>query len=244
MPGSITCVIVDDEVKAGQLLADMLLQLYPEICLLGVYNTWDSALAGIRANKPNVLFLDISMPEKTGFELLELLPENQSEVIFVTAHPEFALDAFNFDVCDYILKPASHKKLLNSVSRAIKRLENKGLIQKESNHGALSSKIGVPDQSGVKYINVDDILFLESVNGCAKVVMKEGHIVSSYHLSRFYEVLNKRSFVQVHRSYIVNVAHVTRYDSSGTVIMDNDISIPVSRNHKDNFLKIIGKVTK
>ncbi len=244
MLNNIKCIIVDDEVKTGKLLSDMLLQLYPEINLVGAYTTWSSAFSSIRENKPHILFLDISMPEKTGFELLELMPEMNSEIIFVTAHSEFAIDAFDYDVCDYIVKPVSHKKLFKGVSRAIKRLENKGVFIEESGHSFYNSKIGVPDLSGVKYVDVDDIIFLESVNGCAKVVIKDGDITSSYHLSRFYEALDKHYFVQVHRSYIINIKHVNRYDSSGMVVMDNGAGIPVSRNHKDEFLRLIGKITK
>ena len=244
MPNDLTCIIVDDEVKTGKLLSDMLLQLYPEMEQVGVCNTWDSALASIKINKPHILFLDISMPEKTGFELLELMPGLKSEIIFVTAHSEFAIDAFEYDVCDYIVKPVSHKKLFKSVTRAIKRLEEKGIFIEEPIQSLHNSKIGVPDTSGVKYINVNDIVYLESVNGCAKVVMKDGALTSSYHLSRFYEALDKRYFVQVHRSYIVNINHVTRYDSSGLVVMDTESSIPVSRNHKEEFLNLIGKITK
>lgn len=244
MQNDLSCVIVDDEIKTGQLLSDMLLQLYPEINLIGVYTTWETALNSIRANKPHVLFLDISMPEKTGFELLELMPELNSEIIFVTAHSEFAVDAFNYDVCDYIVKPVSHKKLFKGMTRAIKRLEDKGMLTEETEPTLYNTKIGVPDQSGVKYVNIEDVIYVESVNGCVKVILKDGSITSSYHLNRFYEVLDRRFFLQVHRSYIVNVSHVARYDSSGLVVMDNAVNIPISRNHKDEFLKLIAKVTK
>lgn len=244
MQNNLNCIIVDDEVKTGQLLADMILQLYPDFNLVGVYTTWETALNSIRTNKPHVLFLDISMPEKTGFELLELMPELKSEIIFVTAHSEFAVDAFNYDVCDYIVKPVSHKKLLKGVTRAIKRLEDKGMLAQEEEPALYNTKIGVPDLSGVKYVNVDDVIYVESVNGCVKVVLKDSSITSSYHLNRFYEVLDRRYFLQVHRSYIVNVNHVERYDSSGLIVMDNDDSIPISRNHKEEFLKLVGKVTK
>lgn len=240
MPNNISCIITDDEPKMVELLADTLSELYPEIEIKGKYTTWKQALSGIRTHNVDILFLDISMPEKTGFDLLELVPNLSAEVIFVTAHTEFAVEAFNFDVCGYVLKPINDKALLKAVDRAIART----LLKRKAAGGGESKdlKIGIPDDAGIRYVNVNDIIFCESQNRYTRVVTIGGEITSYYNLGRYQETLNQDFFYQIHRSFIINLNHVSRYDTSGFAIMDNGTEIPVSKSHRDVFLQMFHRV--
>lgn len=240
MPNNISCIITDDEPKMVELLADTLAELYPEIEIKGKYTNWKQALSGIRTHNVDILFLDISMPEKTGFDLLELVPNLSAEVIFVTAHTEFAVEAFNFDVCGYVLKPINDKALLKAVDRAIARtlLKRKAAGSSENK----DVKIGIPDDGGIRYVNVSEIIYCESQNRYTKVVTTNEEITSSYNLGRYQETLTQDYFYQIHRSFIINLNHVSRYDASGFAIMNNGTEIPVSKSHRDVFLQMFHRV--
>lgn len=234
MPEKITCVITDDEPKMLELLADNLNELYPDITIEGKYTDWKSALSGIKKAQPDIIFMDISMPEKSGFDLLELMPDVQAQIIFVTAHTEFAVEAFNFDVCGYVLKPINDKALIKTVDRAIKRINANNKPAEIDNK---NEKIGIPDDNGLRYVNINDIIYCETHNRYTKVVTTEGEILSSYNIGKYHETLTHDFFYQLHRSFIVNVNHIKRYDSSGMVIMNNGTEIPVSRKNKDTLLQ-------
>lgn len=238
-----TCIITDDEPKMVELLSDILTELYPEITILGEYTDWRAALAGIKRDKPDILFMDISMPEKSGFDLLELISDKRFEVIFVTAHTEYAIDAFNFDVCGYILKPINDKLLAKAVDRAIGRIETKRKAF-TVNTDIKNYRIGIPDDSGIRYVNINEIMFCETSNRYTKVVTTEAEILSSYNIGRYQEILTYNIFYQIHRSFIININHVNRYDTTGFVIMNNGTEIPVSRKNKDEFLQLFNRISR
>lgn len=241
MSDNISCIIVDDEPKMAELLADSLAELYPDIYILGKHNDWKAAIISIKTLQPDILFLDISMPGKTGFDLLELIPNLDAEVIFVTAHTEFAIEAFDFDVCGYVLKPLDDKALVKAVGRAITRTQNK---RKLNNGGDKNNKIGIPDGNGIRYLDINDIIFLETENRYTKVVTTEGDILSSYNIGKYSEMLPIKSFYQIHRSFIINLNHIKRYDSTGVIIMTNNTEIPMSRKNRDEFLQLFNKIGK
>jgi two-component system LytT family response regulator len=244
MKHNYSCAIVDDEPKAIELLKECLAYLFPGLEILGSYTTWNEALPALRTMECDILFLDISMPGKSGMDLLALLPGIESEIIFITAHSEHALNAFKFSPAGYILKPIDDAQLTNSVDRALERVQFRKQAKQNSAAPAVSAKIGIPNNKGTDYLNIEDIIYLESVNNCTKVVATHGDITSSYTLSRFKVILEKHTFYQVHRSYIVNLNHIKRYTNEGGILMSNGLDIPISRNFKDGFLHMFSKVSK
>lgn len=242
MNTSYTCVIVDDEQDAIDLLSGRLGLLYDNITIADTFIQWQDALAALRKNRYDLLFIDISMPGKSGFELLKLLPGLESEIIFVTAHDNFALSAFSFSATGYILKPIDDTELLAAVDKALERIANKSLAsQLKSPVSRISDKIGVPKNHGIDYINVSDILYLESVNKCTQIITANGKYTSSSNIGTFRYLVDSNSFFQVHRSFIVNLNCILRYESVGTLIMQDKKEIPVSRNIKQDFLQIFNK---
>ena len=234
-----TCVIVDDEQDSIDLLANRLNDLYKNITITATYTGWADALQGLRETSSDLLFLDISMPGKTGMDMLRLLPQTEAEIIFVTAYEQYAVEAFSFYTSGYILKPVKDSALANAVNKAIERLENKRLArQPKSAHPAISNKIGIPNVQGVDYVTVSEILYMESVNKCTRIVTAKAEYLSSFQIGKFKEHINDNSFFQVHRSYIINLNFILSYKSSGIVIMSNKVEIPVSRNVRNDFLKI------
>jgi len=238
MKNNFSCIIVDDERDAVELLSDRIGHLYPNIVVATAKLNWGEALRALKENKYDLVFMDISLPGKNGIDLLKLVPQLESEIIFVTAHEEYALNAFSLAATGYILKPIDDEFFTAAVDKALERIENKRLATGPRPISTLSNKIGIPNKNGVDYVNVRDIIFLESTNKCTKVVTASAVYVSSQNLGKFKEVINDDSFFQVHRSYIVNLNFVLRYESTGVVILSNKMEIPVSRNVKNEFLKI------
>jgi len=240
------CVIVDDEPKAVELLKESVRELYPELDIDGTFNSWQPALAALRSKHYDILFLDISMPGKNGIDLLRLVPNIDSEIIFITAHSEYALDAIKFQTSGYILKPFEDEDLRFAIDKAIQRSEIKrqALSSEETASYTYNSKLGIPGMEAVDYVNINDILYFEEAKGVVHVVLDNKSLASSCSLDLFKGLVADHPFYQVHRSYIINLSCVRRFEMTGIVTMDNGKEIPVSRELKDEFLKLFDTVTK
>lgn len=237
MPDIFTCIIIDDEVDAIELLAHRLGHLFKNISIIGKYTTWEDGLQGLRENRSDLLFLDISMPGKNGIALLKLVPNLQCEIIFVTAHDDYALDAFTFSATGYILKPIDDEELSAAIVKALERATNRRNARQVTPI-SVNEKIGIPNNHGIDYINVHDIMYMESLNKCTKIVTAKGEYISSTNIGKFQSITSGHPFFQVHRSYIINLNCIARYESSLVVIMTDKKEIPVSRNVKNDFLKL------
>ena len=175
------------------------------------------------------------MGSKTGFDLLKLVPGLESELIFITAHAEYALEAFSHAATGYIVKPVRDKDLVVAVDRAMARINDKKAAHTKT-RSFVDGKIGIANNNGIDYLDVSDILYFEAVEGYTKVITKNSSILSSFRIGKVASILEGMPFFQVHRSYIVNLNYISRYDSSGFVVMANKDEIPVSRSFKDSFL--------
>lgn len=245
MSNKYTCIIVDDEPKAIELLSDSIHDLFTNIEIISTHTSWKTAIAEIRSNDFDLLFLDISMPQKSGIDLLALVPELKSEVIFVTAYSEHALDAFNYFAAGYILKPVKDDILVKTVSKAVERISYKKMVQSKKQATDIKPLIGIPNNNGLDYLNCDDILYLEATSRYTRAVAAQKEIISSYSIGKFKELMDPYPFfLQVHRSFIINLNHVKRYERQGVIIMTNGHEIPISKNMRDEFLHIFGRVTK
>jgi two-component system LytT family response regulator len=245
MSSDYNCVIVDDESAAINLLSSRLKKLYNNINIVNSFTKWEEAVNALRAEQCDILFMDMMMPGKNGMALLRLLPNINSEIIFVTAHDEFAVSSFQFAPAGYLIKPVADTDLAVSVNKAMERIQYKRLAtQKTPEVGKVKKRIGIPNYRGVDYVSVDDILYFEAVGRYVKVVKKDSEILSSYNVGKFLNIFNDDSFLQVHRSYIINPDCIKRYESIGMIIMTNGKEIPLSKNFKDNFLRSFNKITR
>lgn len=249
MSEKIKCIIIDDEPKAIELLSASILELYPDMEITNTFTTWTTAINALRNVDFDILFTDISMPGKNGMDILRLVPEIKFEIIFITAHAEYALDAFKFPVAGYVLKPVEDEELISAIDKAIDRVRTKKMARDnrfsaEQKRPSLEIKIGIPNNKGIDYVNIRDIIYFETFNKCTRVVTNDQELISSYNIGKFKEMLDDQSFYQVHRSFIVNLNFVRRYESAGYAIMSNDKEVPVSKNEKEDFLKFFTTVTK
>jgi two-component system, LytTR family, response regulator len=245
-PG-IRCIIIDDEPKAIELLKQRLGILFPDLEIKGIYTDWEKGLEAIRQTNIDILFLDMSMPQKSGLDFLKLFPKISFQVIFITAHSEYALDAIKFSAAGYVLKPIDDYELSFAINKAIERVQSAQIVDNKPSTIApagSSLKIGIPNIRGIDYLNVDDILYFESVNKYTKVVTKDHSILSSYNLGEFKKLVEDTVFFQVHRSYIINIHHVRRYETSGSIVMIDEMQIPISKNIRNDFMNAFNRISR
>ncbi|RYD59035.1 MAG: response regulator transcription factor [Sphingobacteriales bacterium] len=244
MNNKFTCVIIDDEPKAIELLKDSLESLYSNIEILHTHTYWKDAIATLKSVDFHLLFIDVSMPQKTGMDLLDLVPGLKCEIIFVTAYSEHALDAFEYGATGYLLKPISDKALSKTVDKALERINYKKTANTASATTSTVSKLAIPNLNGLDYVNIEDIIYLESSSRYTKIVLKNKEILSSYNIGKFKQLLAPYSFYPIHRSYIVNTNFITAYKTAGAVIMSNGEELPVAKNEKDELQALFLKINK
>lgn len=228
-------IIVDDERLARKELRS-LLGNYDFIEIVDECANADEALLSIKEHSPDLVFLDIQMPEKTGFELLEEL-ENMPRVIFVTAYDEYAIKAFDVNALDYILKPVDPKRL----DKIMLKLEELKQIEK----GSSTSKLGYRDQIFIKdgdncwFVKLQDIRLFESEGNYVKVHFDKNKPMLLRSLNKIEERLDEKEFFRVNRKHIVNMTWIDKVDNwfSGglKLTLKNGEEIEVSRRQAQKF---------
>lgn len=240
-------ILVDDEPNSVQLLARQLEQHCPQVQVLGQVTDSTEAIELIRQIKPDVVFLDIEMPEMNGFQLLEQLEDITFAVIFVTAYDEFAVKAFRFSAVDYLLKPVDIPDLLAAVSKVerqqpldYRQLE---LLKSQYQSGQFAQKLAVPYQGSLIFVELKEIVYCESDSNYTSIILTSGkrYLVSKT-LREVQEFLEGRNFLRVHRQYVVNLDHIRMYKrgEGNSLVMSNEVSIPVGRQQKDRLLQHFG----
>ena len=237
-------LFVDDELSALNGLQQKVRRFYPSFEIIGAFQKPKEAIAFIIENPPDILFLDIEMPNINGFELLNNIPENTAEVIFVTAYNQYALEAFKKNAVDYILKPIANDELQNAVDKTIKRLTYRKVGDVQENLAKLlkqnlskGSKIVIPTQKGMSFIPQEEVMHIEGDEGYTKIHLTDGaQILSSYNLGKFEKILVDR-FFKCHRSHIVNLDFVRGFENEGYILLQNYKRVPISRANKKLFLE-------
>ncbi|HMW27403.1 MAG TPA: LytTR family DNA-binding domain-containing protein, partial [Ferruginibacter sp.] len=209
----------------------------------------------IGLQKPDIAFIDIQMPGKSGIDLVRELEERHFEIIFVTAHNEYMLQALQYSAADYLLKPVDEDRLVEAVQRAKKRLQDE---RKDELTEALLYNIGkagqpsemrlcLPTMKGFIILKLEDILYCEAERSYTIFHLEDGKTVTvSRPLAEYETMLIDTPFFRVHKSFLINLHHVKEYQrgEGGTVIMSNKAEIEVSRRKKDLFLARIREIFK
>ena len=235
-------IIIDDEPDSVKLLQLQLSQHCPHVELVGMYTSSVKALQNIEALKPDLLFLDIEMPVMNGFEMLEKILHLNFSIVFVTAYNQFALKAFRFNALDFLVKPIDSKELTEAVAKAEKHIKPTAsqlmMLQKQL-RGEPVTKIAIPAQHGVTFIDLNEIVYSEASNNYSKLVLTDGrHFLISKTLKDVQEVLEEEHFLRVHRQYIINLNHVKQFNrNEGILTMTNGENIPVARNQKERLVE-------
>lgn len=223
----IRCLIVDDEELARALLENYAKRI-PNLELVGLCKDPMEALRAIGEAPVDLLFLDIQMPELTGIEFLRSLSQKPL-VVFTTAYPQYALEGYELDVLDYLLKPISFDRFVQAVNKASERL------RLMANHKQEKDYILVKADHKIHRIRYEDILFIQSQLEYVAFQTAEGRTLSLGSLKALEEELPRDLFLRVHKSFIVAKSRVTTLE--GNTIHIGKEKIPIGANYKEDVLR-------
>ncbi|MEQ8323361.1 MAG: LytTR family DNA-binding domain-containing protein [Vicingaceae bacterium] len=239
----IKTILIDDEHLARIGMRHLLGEYAKDVEVIGECESAEEGIALVKELSPDLLFLDIEMSSDDGFDLLDGLDGREVEVIFVTAHSEFALRAFKYEATDYLLKPVDPEDLI----LALDKVRNK-ILKKRAVHPAdetveyLSSqyaKITIPQTDGFKFINVSDVIRMEADGSYVTIfTTNDRPFLVSKPLGYFAKNLNKKMFARVHRSHLINLHMVQEFrkEGGGYVVLNNGDKIQVSSTKRRAFL--------
>ncbi|GAB5520385.1 MAG: LytTR family DNA-binding domain-containing protein [Rhodothermales bacterium] len=225
------CLIIDDEPIAIQVLQTHLARI-PDVEVVATCQQALKAFDILQSQHVDLLFLDIEMPELTGLEFLRALTRPPS-VILTTAYREYALEGFELDVLDYLLKPISFPRLLRALDKA-KRTGGHALPDVSASQPPLRT-LALPVDRRTVSIPLDDILYIESISDYVKVHTQEEHIVSKQRLSDLAERLSSHQFVRIHRSFVISMRHVWAYSAEDVQV--GDVVLPISRSYRQRVVE-------
>lgn len=223
---SLSCIIVEDLQVAADYLARCC-EKSGQLTVHGHFTNVPEALEYLNQHAIDLLFLDVEMPGATGFELLDQLAYHP-KVILTTSKPEYAYNAFEYNVTDFLKKPFTYQRFQEALSKAISVTEV-GPVQQSTDH------IFIKSDGKLVRLNNDDILFIESMGDYVKFVTPEKKYVTHNTIKGLEEKINKVFFMKVHRSYIINITKIDDIRENDLYIKGNEI--PISKAHKGEVLK-------
>jgi two-component system, LytTR family, response regulator len=238
----IKAMMVDDEQSSLDLLQWLTVQYCPDISSIKTARSVQEALPLIHSFKPDIVFLDIQMPHQSGFDLLTTIDNWNFEVIFTTAYNEFAIQAIRFSALDYLLKPIDETELKKAIERyKAKRIYApagqllfRNFIQNISQGSREKFKLALADATEVKYVQLDEIIRLQAESNYTHIFLKGNKVfVSAKTLKEYDEILQGHKFLRVHKSHLVNPAHIESYDKQGMLHMSDGTKVEVARRKKD-----------
>ncbi|HET9279696.1 MAG TPA: LytTR family DNA-binding domain-containing protein [Flavitalea sp.] len=248
----ITAAIVDDEGDGREAIQLAIEKYCPEITIAGIYATPEAGITGIRQARPDLVFLDVQMPQMSGFDVLQQLSPISFEVIFVSAYDRYAIKAIKFSALDYLLKPVDVDDLIQAVKKVKDRLHQKGnsyqyqsvLNNIQSKSGKIE-KLAIPSSNGIDFFNTSDIIYCRADGSYTTLVLKDKqNCLVSKNLKDFEHLLAESGFCRVHHSYLINLAHVQKYikGEGGYVLLTEGHHVDISRRKKDEFLALLDRL--
>lgn len=230
----IHCLVVDDEPLARETIINYINRL-PELKLVAECENAIEAIAVLRQQKTDLVFLDIEMPEINGIQFLQTL-KTIPGIIFTTAYRNYAADAFDLDVIDFLLKPISFERFLRGVDKYYERKQVKVVAEKKE---ITAKTINVRADRKTYKLELDKIWYFESLKDYVKIIGEDGTVITHETLSSFEEQLNQQGFLRIHRSFLVAAAKIDSFDAE-TVYLKNK-ELPISRTYKQNVLNQLEK---
>lgn len=251
----IRAVIIDDEKNNIDNLIGLLKKHSLNVEVIGTATNADDGVKKIVETNPDLLFLDIQMPDKNGFDMLRALPHHPFEVIFVTAYDHYGIQAVKFAAIDYLLKPINPGELKISIAKAEDKLNKKkenlqleNLLELIKNKDSKKEhKLALATTKEIRFVNTDDIVRCESSNAYTNFYLSDGKsIMVSKPIFEYEELLNDYGFIRCHQSHLVNKKFIQSLikEGGGYLLLEDNTRIPVSRNKKENVLKALTEIKK
>jgi two-component system LytT family response regulator len=241
-------VIVDDEVKNVKILKALLRDYCPQVEVIGEAGNVEDAHTLIIKSKPDLLFIDIVMPYGTAFDLLNKLMPIEFDVVFVTAHDNYAIKAIKYAALDYLLKPVNIEELQNVVQKAVIKSSNKTvndqlavLFSQNKNNTNPTASLAVPTIEGLLFYDIDEIIRIEA-SGAYSIIysLKREKVISSKNIKEYELQLPVENFYRVHNSHIINIKRLLKYDKGrgGFLTMEDGSVVELATRRKAGFLNL------
>ncbi len=245
----IKAIIIEDELESLDYLRTMLNTSCPEVKIIGTASTVQDAVELIDSSNPDVVFLDINLPDGTGFDVLEKIDNTEFFLIFVTAYDNFALKAFRFNAIDYLLKPVDNEELIDAMNK-VKHLKLNREVIKISNllnyikTPEKISQILVNTSDNLYVLNLHDIIYLKSESNYTRFFISDinEEIIVSRTLKEYEEMLKDHDFIRTHNSYLVNLHWIARIVKKENVVeLKNGMKVPISARKRESVVKELSR---
>ena len=228
-------VIVEDEIAGQELLKMNITESFPDCEVVAIASNVKEAVQLIEQYKPGLVFMDIHIKGGTGFDVLKHFRERNFEVIFITAHDQYVIQALRAEALDFILKPFSKKDFKEAVNRTKKIIANRKKEQE-----TFKNSLSIYTPSGKEFINFSDIIFLEADGSYTKIHLKETSILSTKNIGE-YELILPQFFYRCHHSFIINLNQIKKFEKgrSGLLEMNCGYKVPVSQRKMKEFSELL-----
>ncbi|MBL7932373.1 MAG: response regulator transcription factor [Bacteroidia bacterium] len=247
----IRTLIIEDEQKSMDMLAGIIQKNCPDLTIVGLARNVKEGVELIETLKPELVFLDISMPDGSGFDLLEKVSGHKFELIFATASDQHAIKAIKYSACDYLLKPIDIEELKEAVNKVVQKkraspnMENlQFLIQHLKKADENFQKITLPTGNAYEIVNIKDIVRCEADGSYTTFYLADKRkLMISVGLKHYEELLPEGDFIRVHHHHLINMNHVVRFlkEDGGYAIMSDGSKIEISRRKKETFMEKLNK---
>ena len=245
-----TAVLVDDIPQALEMLSNDISNKHQNINIIGTANSVVSAAKLLRKEQPDILFLDIMLGDGTGFDLLEIIPNLTSKIIFVTASDAFAIRAFKFAAIDYILKPYSDEDLENAIDKAIHQIQPKNeqlsvLQESIASPNLAPKKISLHTLDKIMVVALDEIIRCKSDNNYTTFHFENGSKIMVTKTLKFYaDLLKENTFLRVHQSHLVNTKYIKEFIKAdgGYLVLKDKTTVPVSVRKRAEVLETLNSI--
>ena len=244
-------VIIEDEQNARETLRILVEKYCKNVEVVGEANDVKSGLACINKHQPDLVFLDIEMPDGDGFDLLAQVRKFDFDIIFTTAYSEFAVQAFKYNTIDYLLKPIVHEELIQAVDKAEMELKTRDLSEKFNqllsyiNKGKNKNRIVLSTSERYDIVDISEIIMCKSDKNYTSFYLENGNVITvSKTMKEFQEILTNNGFIRSHRQYFVNLDHIKSFGrtESNVIRLTRDLEAPVSTRNKEKLLEIIHQI--
>lgn len=242
-------VIIDDELHVHSTMGALLQHVDKDVQIVANAQSVAQGIEVIKETRPDLIFLDIKMNDGSGFDLIKGLKAPYPHIVFITAHDEFALDAFRLSAIDYLVKPVDMQELKTAIEKARKRIEmdtfkvQMEILGNSFDSQTISERIVLRDSDSVHVIMVNDVLWCSAEGSYTYFhLVNDKKIVVSRNLKEYEMLLRAHNFYRIHRSYLINCNHVVRYDKfESNLVFTNDKAIPISIK-KDQLSRILSRI--
>ncbi len=242
---NLKAIVVDDERPSREALINYINEFCPNVEIVAQCDSVKTACKAIEIHGPQLVFLDIEMPQGSGFDLLTKFKPVPFKVIFVTAFSNYAVQAFRFSATDFLLKPVKVSELVEAVAKVRDELafhnsfQNiETLIENISLPAGLERNLVIPNPHGFVVVKTSEIIMCEADGYCTHFHINNKPKITSAHNLKYYEELLPDQFMRVHKSFIINIQHISGYTNQGVIQLEGNLNCALSSSHRSDFMKV------